>query len=44
MRTLDQATVEFLSGRRYAPLATHNDDESIHTTPVWYSQWPALIR
>jgi general stress protein 26 len=25
-----------LSGRRYATLATHNEDGSIHTTPVWY--------
>ncbi|HZM90300.1 MAG TPA: pyridoxamine 5'-phosphate oxidase family protein [Blastocatellia bacterium] len=36
MRTLDETTLEFLSGRRYATLATHNDDGSIHTTPVWY--------
>ncbi|MBP1597079.1 MAG: Pyridoxamine 5'-phosphate oxidase-like FMN-binding protein [Acidobacteria bacterium] len=26
----------FLQGRRYAVLATHNDDGSIHLTPVWY--------
>jgi PPOX class probable F420-dependent enzyme len=25
-----------LQGRRYATLATHNDDGSIHLTPVWY--------
>ena len=36
MRTLDDTTLEFLSGRRYATLATHDDDGSIHTTPVWY--------
>ena len=36
MRTLDETTLEFLSGRRYATLATHNDDGSIHATPVWY--------
>jgi PPOX class probable F420-dependent enzyme len=36
MRTLDESAREFLSGRRYATLATHNDDGSIHTTPVWY--------
>jgi len=26
----------FLNGRRYATLATLNDDGSIHLTPVWY--------
>ncbi len=26
----------FLRGRRYAVLATHNEDGSIHLTPVWY--------
>ena len=36
MRTLDDSAREFLSGRRYAILATLNDDGSIHTTPVWY--------
>ena len=36
MRTLDESAREFLSGRRYATLATQNDDGSIHTTPVWY--------
>lgn len=36
MRTLDDSTREFLSGRRYATLATQNGDGSIHTTPVWY--------
>lgn len=36
MRTLDDSAWEFLSGRRYATLATYNEDGSIHTTPVWY--------
>ena len=36
MRTLDDSAREFLSGRRIATLATHNEDGSIHTTPVWY--------
>ena len=27
---------EILNGRHYATLATHNEDGSIHTTPVWY--------
>jgi nitroimidazol reductase NimA-like FMN-containing flavoprotein (pyridoxamine 5'-phosphate oxidase superfamily) len=36
MRTLDGSDLQFLSGRRYATLATHNEDGSIHTTPVWY--------
>jgi PPOX class probable F420-dependent enzyme len=36
MRTLDESALEFLSGTRYATLATHNEDGSIHTTPVWY--------
>jgi len=26
----------FLRGRHYAVLATHNEDGSIHLTPVWY--------
>src|SRR5512140_2178680 len=26
----------FLRERRYAVLATHNDDGSTHLTPVWY--------
>jgi PPOX class probable F420-dependent enzyme len=36
MRTLDDSGRQFLSGRRYATLATQNEDGSIHTTPVWY--------
>ena len=36
MRALDESGREFLSGRRYATLATLNEDGSIHTTPVWY--------
>jgi PPOX class probable F420-dependent enzyme len=36
MQTLDDSAREILSGRRYATLATHNEDGSIHTTPVWY--------
>ena len=36
MRRLDESHLQFLSGRRYATLATLNDDGSIHTTPVWY--------
>ena len=36
MRTLEESHLQFLSGRRYATLATHNEDGSIHTTPVWY--------
>ena len=27
---------ETLEARHYATLATHNEDGSIHTTPVWY--------
>jgi PPOX class probable F420-dependent enzyme len=27
---------KFLDGRRHAVLATHNQDGSIHQTPVWY--------
>jgi nitroimidazol reductase NimA-like FMN-containing flavoprotein (pyridoxamine 5'-phosphate oxidase superfamily) len=30
------ATRQILEDRRYAMLATHNDDGSIHLTPVWY--------
>jgi PPOX class probable F420-dependent enzyme len=36
MPKLNDGDREFLSGRRYATLATHNEDGSIHTTPVWY--------
>jgi PPOX class probable F420-dependent enzyme len=36
MQTLSESAREFLSGRRYATLATHNEDGTIHTTPVWY--------
>lgn len=36
MPTLDDSAREILNGRRYATLATHNEDGSIHTTPVWY--------
>ena len=36
MATLDNWVREFLSERRYAALATHNGDGSIHVTPVWY--------
>lgn len=37
MPSLDDSALEFLSGRRYATLATLNEDGSIHTTPVWYA-------
>lgn len=33
---LAEATRQILQGRRYAMLATHNDDGSIHLTPVWF--------
>lgn len=36
MRALNESAREFLSGPRYATLATHNEEGSIHTTPVWY--------
>ena len=36
MKALDDSAREFLSGRRYACLATLNEDGSVHTTPVWY--------
>jgi PPOX class probable F420-dependent enzyme len=36
MSTLTDAMRGFLDERRYAVLATHNDDGSIHLTPVWY--------
>lgn len=36
MSGLTDAAQEILKGRYYATLATHNDDGSIHTTPVWY--------
>jgi len=36
MRTLNESDRQFLSGRRYATLATQNEDGSLHTTPVWY--------
>jgi nitroimidazol reductase NimA-like FMN-containing flavoprotein (pyridoxamine 5'-phosphate oxidase superfamily) len=28
--------LDILEARHYAILATHNEDGSIHTTPVWY--------
>ena len=36
MRTLDEAAVTFLGGRRVAALATVNADGRIHQTAVWY--------
>jgi PPOX class probable F420-dependent enzyme len=36
MPRFDESAREVLNGRRYATLATHNEDGSIHTTPVWY--------
>src|SRR5262245_56385791 len=36
MTALNDSFREILAGRRYAILATHNEDGSIHTTPVWY--------
>src|SRR5262245_50715340 len=36
MPTLSDSMRETLEARHYATLATHNEDGSIHTTPVWY--------
>jgi nitroimidazol reductase NimA-like FMN-containing flavoprotein (pyridoxamine 5'-phosphate oxidase superfamily) len=36
MPTLTDAMRQILEARRHATLATHNDDRTIHTTPVWY--------
>jgi Pyridoxamine 5'-phosphate oxidase len=36
MSTLSDSMRDILEARRYATLATHNDDGSIHTTPIWY--------
>jgi len=36
MPALREWAREVLNGRRYATLATSNEDGSIHTTPVWY--------
>jgi PPOX class probable F420-dependent enzyme len=36
MGNLRQEFREVLEGRHYATLATHNDDGTIHITPVWY--------
>ncbi len=36
MSRLDNTMRELLEGRHYATLATHNEDGSIHLTPVWY--------
>ncbi len=36
MSTLIDAMRGLVEERRYAVLATHNDDGSIHLTPVWY--------
>jgi PPOX class probable F420-dependent enzyme len=36
MSALSDSIRRFLEARHYAALATHNDDGSIHTTPVWY--------
>ncbi|HSB10242.1 MAG TPA: pyridoxamine 5'-phosphate oxidase family protein [Blastocatellia bacterium] len=36
MQALKDSAREVLDGRHYATLATHNDDGTIHTTPVWY--------
>jgi hypothetical protein len=36
MSTLSDSMREILEARHYATLATHNEDGSIHTTPVWY--------
>ena len=36
MSTLTDAMRQFLGERRYAVLATHNADGSIHPTPTWY--------
>ncbi|HET8669551.1 MAG TPA: pyridoxamine 5'-phosphate oxidase family protein, partial [Candidatus Saccharimonadales bacterium] len=36
MTTLTDPMREILEARHYATLATHNEDGSIHLTPVWY--------
>ena len=36
MAKLNDSMRELLNGRRYATLATLNEDGSIHLTPVWY--------
>ena len=36
MPTFSDSMREILEARRYATLATRNEDGSIHTTPVWY--------
>jgi PPOX class probable F420-dependent enzyme len=36
MSTLTDQIREILEARHYATLATHNEDGSIHLTPVWY--------
>jgi nitroimidazol reductase NimA-like FMN-containing flavoprotein (pyridoxamine 5'-phosphate oxidase superfamily) len=36
MSTISDPMRETLEARHYATLATHNEDGSIHTTPVWY--------
>jgi hypothetical protein len=36
MAPVADSAAQILEGRRYAMLATHNDDGSIHLTPVWY--------
>ena len=36
MSIINESIREFLNGRHYATLATHNEDGSIHLTPVWY--------
>lgn len=36
MPEITDSMVKFLNGRHYATLATHEDDGSVHLTPVWY--------
>jgi PPOX class probable F420-dependent enzyme len=36
MPTLSDQARETLEARHYATLATHNEDGTIHVTPVWY--------
>jgi PPOX class probable F420-dependent enzyme len=36
MPALSDSMREILEARHYATLATHNEDGSIHLTPVWY--------
>jgi PPOX class probable F420-dependent enzyme len=36
MRSFSDEFRKVLEGRHYATLATHNDDGTIHMTPVWY--------